>query len=352
MTQMKQIAIFQRDFRVGGIQKALLNLLERLDYSRVRVDVYVFDDEPFYPLPQREGLRYVLCPPWPYATRFVPFPLLLRFGRLPLEEKTYDVAVDFNSYSSECAVGALRVKARRRVMWIHNDMRVKYQDEKKYRVLWYFFKEKFAHFDAFAAVSEGIIPGFRAMTGLREAPVIAVPNYIDAKAILRRSEEPTDFRVSEAGYHLCSMGRLVHQKGFDLLLEDFAKVHAARPDMYLTLIGDGPEKQSLEEQIRSLRLTDCVSMTGNLRNPFPLLKQMDGFALESRYEGQGIVLGEAKALGLELFMHRRLEPYNPALRGVDDMVSALIAARKEEKRQDDLRDYNEQVSLALKEIFS
>ena len=71
---MKQIAIFQRDFRVGGIQKALLNLLERLDYSRVRVDVYVFDDEPFYPLPQREGLRYVLCPPWPYATRFVPFP--------------------------------------------------------------------------------------------------------------------------------------------------------------------------------------------------------------------------------------------------------------------------------------
>lgn len=351
MTMMKEIAIFQRDFRVGGIQKALLNLLERLDYSRVRVDVYVFDDEPFYPLPQREGLRYLCCPPWPFATRFVPFPLLLRFGRIPLEEKTYDVAVDFNSYSSECAVGALRVKARRRVMWVHNDMRVKYQDEKKYRVLWHFFKEKFAHFDAFAAVSEGIIPGFRAMTGLREVPVTAVPNYIDAQAILRRAEEPTDFRASETGYNLCSMGRLVHQKGFDLLLEDFARVHALRPDMHLYLIGDGPEREALQKQRDSLALSECVSFLGNLSNPFPALRQMDGFALTSRYEGQGIVLWEARALGLELFMAKRLEQYNPGLTGYEDIVPPLCAAKRREKQPDLLEDYNRAIDTALEAVL-
>lgn len=349
---MKRIAIFQRDFRVGGIQKALINILENLDYSRYTVDVYVFDDKPFYTLSPRDGLRVINCRPWPYGSRFVRFDLARRLFPGISAAGEYDAAVDFNSYSAECAAGALSVKAKKRVMWIHNDMRIKYAEEPRYRLLWHFFKGKFRHFDAFAAVSGGIVAGFRDMTGLRDVPVTVVPNYIDTAEIFRKAEETPEIEVDESRYNLCSMGRLVHQKGFDLLMEDFAKVHAARPDMFLTLIGDGPERQSLEEQIKSLQLSDCVRMTGNLRNPFPLLKQMDGFALESRYEGQGIVLWEAKALGLELFMHRRLEPYNPALRGVEDMVSALIAARKQEKHRDDLRDYNEQVSLALDQVFS
>lgn len=349
---MKQIAIFQRDFRVGGIQKALLNLLDRVDYSRFQVDVYVFDDDPFYPLPQHEGLRYRICRPWPYATRFIPFPLLERFGHIPVEDRDYDVAIDFNSYSSECAVGALSTRAKKRVMWIHNDMRVKYQSEKKYRVLWHFFREKFSRFDAFAAVSEGIIPGFRAMTGLQDVPVTAVPNYINTEEIFRRAEEPTDFRVGDDAYNLCSMGRLVHQKGFDLLLEDFARVHAMRPDMHLYLIGDGPERAALESQRVSLGLNDSVTFLGNLPNPFPVLKQMDGFALTSRYEGQGIVLWEAKSLGLELFMVKRLEQYNPGLSGYEDIVPPLCAAFRRDRQPDELLDYNRAVDAALEALIS
>ena len=349
---MKQIAIFQRDFQVGGIQKALVNILESLDYSRCAVDVYVFDDRPFYELAPRENLRLIVCRPWPYGSRFVRFELARKIFPLPASDREYDVAVDFNSYSHECAAGALSVRAKKRVMWIHNDMRIKYDEEPRYRLLWHFFKDKFRHFDAFAAVSGGIVDGFRSMTGLRDAEITVVPNYIDTVEIFRKAEEAPEFTVDETKYNLCSMGRLVHQKGFDLLLDDFSEVYAARPDMHLTLIGDGPERQKLEEQIARLGLEDCVTMTGNLRNPFPLLKQMDGFALESRYEGQGIVLWEAKALGLELFMHKRLEPYNPDLAGVEDMVSALIAAQKRQKRPDDLKEYNETVTSALEKVFS
>ena len=349
---MKHIAIFQRDFRVGGIQKALVNILENLDYSRFAVDVFVFDDEPFYTLAPREGLRVIRCCPWPYWSRFVPFDTARRIFSSVKTVEAYDVAVDFNSYSAECAAGALAVKAKKRVMWIHNDMAIKYGEEPKYRLLWHFFKGKFRHFDAFAAVSEGIVDGFRSMTGLKAAPVTVVPNYIDTAEIFRKAEEEPELKVERDKYNLCSMGRLVHQKGFDLLLEDFAKVRGERPDMRLTLIGDGPEREKLEAQIVRLGLADCVTMTGSLRNPFPLLKQMDGFALESRYEGQGIVLWEAKALGLELFMHKRLEPYNPDLRGTEDMVSALVGAKKGEKQRDDLHGYNEKVSSALEQLFS
>lgn len=349
---MKHIAIFQRDFQVGGIQKALVNILENLDYSRYAVDVFVFDDKPFYDLTPHDGLRLIPCTPWPYWSRFVYFDIARRLFPVVKADRDYDVAVDFNSYGSECAAGALAVKAKKRVMWVHNDMEIKYQEEPKYRLLWHFFKGKFRHFDVFAPVSGGIVEGFRKMTGLRDVPVTVVPNFIDTAEIFRKAEEECEREVDETKYNLCSMGRLVHQKGFDLLLDDFAKVYAARPDMHLTLIGDGPERENLEKQIASLGLSDCVTMTGSLQNPFPLLMRMDGFALESRYEGQGIVLWEAKALGLELFMHKRLEPYNPDLTGVEDMVSALIAARKKEKHQDDLREYNEKVAKALDAIFS
>ena len=228
----------------------------------------------------------------------------------------------------------------------------KYAEEPKYRVLWQFFKGKFRYFDGFAAVSGGIVDGFRAMTGRTDAPVTVVPNFIDTAEIFLRAEEPPEIEADPTKYNLCSMGRLVHQKGFDLLLEDFAKAHAMRSDLHLTLIGDGPEREKLTAQIAELGLADSVTMTGNLRNPFPVLKQMDGFALESRYEGQGIVLWEAKALGLELFMHRRLEPYNPELPGVEDMVSAFCGAQKRKKQPDDLKEYNRKVLDALDSVLS
>jgi hypothetical protein len=43
--------------------------------------------------------------------------------------------VDFNSYRNECSVGAARVRAKKRVMWIHNDVEIKRRNEWKYRVL-------------------------------------------------------------------------------------------------------------------------------------------------------------------------------------------------------------------------
>lgn len=347
---MKHIAIFQRDFQVGGIQKALLNILQNLDYERYAVDLYYFDPKPFYPLPKRENLKLYCLEPWPYWTRFVPFDWL-KDRRLNLCDTDYDVAIDFNSYSGECAAGALQVRAKKRVMWIHNDMSVKLREEPKYRILWRFFKSKFQYFDAFAAVSPGIIQGFRRETGLGRVPVTVVQNTIDTAEIFRRAEEPTGFKADESRYNLCSMGRLVHQKGFDLLLEEYRKAAEQRDDLHLTIIGDGPERQSLENQIRRLKLEGRVSMTGNLQNPFPVLRQMDGFALMSRYEGQGIVLWEAKSLGLELFMAKHLEAYNPGLTGSVDLAAAFLRAEKREKRRDDLSDYNDRVRRSLDELL-
>ena len=349
---MKKIAIFQSDFNVGGIQKALLNILADVDYKTTAVDVYVFDDKCFFELPKHENLRFIFCRPYPFFSRLIYFGLLKAFAPKIRFDTEYDVAIDFNSYRNECAVGAITAKAKKRIMWIHNDIEIKQRNEPKYRVLWHFFKGKFKYFDEFAAVSPGIIDGFRRVTGIYDKKITAIPNHIDTAEIFEKSTALIDFDVDPDNYNLCTMGRLCHQKGYDILMNYMARVHEKRPDIHLYMLGDGPDREKLTQQIRYLGLGETVTMLGNQANPFPYLDKMDGFVLTSRYEGQGLVIWEAKTLGLELFITDNLEKYNPGISGYRDIVSALCRAQRREKVRDDLHDYNAEISRRLEEVLS
>jgi glycosyltransferase involved in cell wall biosynthesis len=97
---------------------------------------------------------------------------------------------------------------------------------------------------------------------------------------------------------LVAVGRLVPQKGFDLLLDAFAKAGADHPNWNLTIWGEGPERAALEAQRERLGLTDRVHMPGLTRSPGAWVNEADLFVLSSRFEGWGLVVGEAMAAGI------------------------------------------------------
>ncbi len=351
---MKKIAIFQSDLRVGGIQKALVNTLEELSSPEFDVDLYLFDagvETDFFALPERENLHVYRQKPYPFLSRLVYFSLLRRFAPVQVRDTDYDVSIDFSSYRAECAVGALRVRAKKRLMWIHNDVEIKMRNEPKYRVLWHFFKGKLQYYDGFCAVSPGIIEGFRRVSGITDKPIVPIPNHIDTAEIFQKMEAPVDFATDNTRYNLCSMGRLCHQKGFDILLDLFAEAAKQRPELQLYILGDGPDREKLTAQIRRLQLEDKVTLLGNQENPFPYLKQMDAFTLTSRYEGQGLVIWEAKAVGLPLYISKNLEPYNPGIAGTEDLPAAFVAAQRRPHVPDDLAAYNAAISRSLREVL-
>ena len=70
---MKQIAFFQTDLRVGGVQKSLVNILKDIDFSECCVDVYLFDRECFFDLPAHENLHIKYLPAAPGFFRLVYF---------------------------------------------------------------------------------------------------------------------------------------------------------------------------------------------------------------------------------------------------------------------------------------
>ena len=349
---MKRIAFFQNDLGVGGIQKSIVNLLRNLDYSRFQADLYLSEKTEFWTddFPKELNIRYLK--PIPRIYSFLPFELARKRVRYDFPEGVvYDLAVDFNSYQCSCAVGALTVPAKKRVMWIHNDVRIKLQNEWKYRVLWNAFRGKFQYYDGFVPVSKALEEPFRAMSGVEDKPFTVIQNYIDVGEIHRKmAEDCPDLELDGDCLNFVALGRLCHQKGYDLMLDVFAEASKRRSDLRLYIIGDGPDRPALEEQRERLGLRDKVHFLGNQPNPFRYMARMDAFLSTSRYEGQPLNIMEAKAVGLPLYCSKNLEKYTEGLQGIEDLTSALTAARKTERHPDDLAAYNGEILARIEKL--
>ena len=97
---------------------------------------------------------------------------------------------------------------------------------------------------------------------------------------------------------MVAAGRLSEEKGFDKLIEAFAKIAPHHPDWHLAILGEGPERASLEHRVREHGLQGRVEIPGVVRNPEDYFHASDIFVLTSRYEGFPNALCEAMACGL------------------------------------------------------
>lgn len=100
-------------------------------------------------------------------------------------------------------------------------------------------------------------------------------------------------QIKKFPLRVAAMGRLVHQKGFDLLLEAFAGVLRVVPEAGLVILGEGELRPELEKQCALLGIKNSVLMPGLSAKPHSIIAACDLFAFSSRYEGQGLALVEA-----------------------------------------------------------
>ncbi len=97
---------------------------------------------------------------------------------------------------------------------------------------------------------------------------------------------------------LLAVGRLVYQKGYDILLRAFAATRHHHQDWRLVILGKGPLKKQLEAMRDNLGLTDAVSFLGTRKDIKAYYQHADALVLSSRYEGFPNVLLEGLAHGL------------------------------------------------------
>ncbi len=149
--------------------------------------------------------------------------------------------------------------------------------------------------DAIRVISDGI-RDFYTSVGLK-TNVILFPNLIDLPRIDRLGQENPTVRLSDHKQNVVYFGRLGAQKNVAFLIESIS--HLRRTvDAHLWIIGDGDQRQSLEQASERLGLIAHTTFLGYQENPYPLLKQGDVFALTSVWEGSPQVIVEAMILGV------------------------------------------------------
>lgn len=114
------------------------------------------------------------------------------------------------------------------------------------------------------------------------------------------SQELPTYSQAHDKVRFIAVGSLIKRKGFDLLISAFAKTGLTKASWSLQIIGNGEERQQLENQIKELGLEDNITLAGQKTKDeiISMLKSAEVFALPSRMETFGVVYIEALALGL------------------------------------------------------
>ena len=210
--------------------------------------------------------------------------------KMPAWDTEYDVAL---AYWGDHTMFYMcdKVKAKKKIAWLHFDYASPPREDALY--LHYFSK-----CDKVVTVSKKIEASLKQALPEIADKVMTMENIIAAEDIWQRASEPCDLADNFQGIRLLTVGRICHQKGYDMAIPAIARLVSKKNDIKWYIIGDGEaiDKENLHERIRQYGLQDRVSFLGIRQNPYPYMKACDIYLQPSRHEGKPIAVEEAKIL--------------------------------------------------------
>ncbi len=166
-------------------------------------------------------------------------------------------------------------------------------------------------------VSQSVADFMAKQVSVPREKLIVIPNGYEAKQLEESSCEtltsvgfPLDRRV------LLAVGRLHEQKGFDWLLGLAPKLFDQLPDHDVVILGEGPERKSLQRLVKDLNIDDRVHLLGWQPGVARFMQASEQFLLSSRWEGMPNALIEAMGHGLPVVA--------TSVEGVDEVLGPLV----------------------------
>ncbi len=294
----------------GGAEKVLQTLLCNLDYSKYDITLYsVMEDILNDKYPKNIKYKYifkqratnVITRLWARITNKIKLIIYYNlspswFYRLFVRGK-YDTEIAFiEGYSTRIISGSTN-KSSRKTAWVHTDLLNNHWTEITFKNN-YEEAEAYSKFDNIVCVSNNVKQSMAQLFPDISKLKVAY-NPIDDQNIRQLSREKTSLKIdNDATIKLVSTGRLVPQKGYDRLLPIIKRLINDGLKVSLTILGEGGDRQQLEEYIETNNLTNRVSLPGFVDNPYAAMAKHDIFVCSSRAEGYSTAVTEALILGL------------------------------------------------------
>ncbi|MDM5196265.1 glycosyltransferase [Bacillus hominis] len=352
---MKDILVASFDMEVGGVERSLISMLEGFDYKKYAVDLMLYRHQGDFmelvcnkvnlleEVPQYTTFRksigetlkdkeygigfsrilskintrfagkakgivetgyYQMQLMWKYATPF-----------LPKLDKEYDVAI---SYLWPHYFVADKVKAKKKIAWIHTDYSIIETDIEMDLKVW-------NKFDYIVAVSEACKNSFLKKYSSLKNKVIVMENITSPQFIRDMANEEIDTpMLLDNRFKVITVARLSHAKGIDnavralRILKDKGYENIA-----WYVVGYGGDETMIKNLIRDLKLENSFVLLGKQINPYPYIKEADLYVQPSRYEGKAVTVGEAQILAKPVLITNYTTANSQVKNGVDGYITEL-----------------------------
>ena len=295
---MKKILFFIHDLGQGGAEKVLVNLVNNMNPEKFDITVMSLlgggVNEQF--LKKEIKYKTVFSKSFPGNSHLMKFYTPEQLHRFFIKEK-YDIEVAYLEGSASRIISGCPHKDTKLVSWVHVEQLTKEIVAKSYRS----FSESlrcYQKFDEIVCVSESVKKNFLGWYP-EFSNVRVLYNTNESDQILKLKDKPVEEGTFKEGeIRLCGVGKLMPNKGFDKLARIHKMLREQGYPVHTYLLGNGPEKERIENYISENKLEDTFTLLGYQTNPYKYLGKSDLFVCTSISEGFSTAATEALILGV------------------------------------------------------
>lgn len=379
-----RIFINMHYMELGGAERALLGLLNALDTDKVDVDLFLNQHTgefmPLIPkkinlLPERRGYNAIERP---MKQILLEGQLGVFYGRLkakrlhnryhealPANDKSMDSSIfqyvadavnpflpplkDLGEY--DLAISFLtphnvvlnKVKAKKKIAWIHTDYSTIHVNVEKELPVW-------AGYDHIASISSQATHSFLTAFPSLADKIIEIENILSPEFVRGQAAMlDVNNEMIPKGVRILSVGRYCHAKNYDNV-PDIARriVDSGFDDLHWYIIGFGGDEDLIRRKIAEAGMEEHVILLGKKENPYPYIKACDVYVQPSRYEGKSVTVREAQILCKPVIVTNYPTAKSQIQDGIDGIIvpmdnegcaNGIINAIKDEELQNSITEY-------------